>query len=192
MHRRQNHLVDDILRVGDSAAKSMSGRPCGQIHFFPIPTTTGTTTAPRRSSCRPRPRPHYSKISLFCFYDCSDHPLRRCPYNGICPADARPGDARSQDDDPRGCDWMRKMRKMRRTTGGKSPSPPYIDIFPAAKAHADASSAAGHPPGSEKTKSSPVMNPNADTPFLSCWNRWNEAASRGVLPPGRDTCFPSN
>ena len=172
MHRCQNHLVDDILRVGDSAAKSMSGQPCGQIHFFPIPTTTRTTTAPRKSG--PRPRPHYSKISLSCFYDCSDLPLRHCPYNGIFPADARPGGVRSQDDDPRGCgwprgcDWMRKKKRTTRTTGGKSPSPPYIGIFPAAKARADASSAAGRPPGSEKTKSSPVMNPNSDTSFLSC------------------------
>jgi hypothetical protein len=82
-----------------------------------------------------------------------------------------------------------------RTTDGTSLSPPYIGIFPAATARADASSAAGRPPDSEKTKSSPAMNLNLDTSFLSywnCWNRWNEAASRAVRPPGRDTCFPSN
>ena len=88
------------------------------------------------------------------------------------------------------------MRKKKmKTTDGTSLSPPYIGIFQAATARADASSAAGRHPDSEKTTNSLAMNLNLDASFLNCWNRWNrwtEAASRAVRPPGRDTYFPSN
>ena len=79
-----------------------------------------------------------------------------------------------------------------KTTDETSLSPPYIGIFQAATARADESSAAGRHPDSEKTTNSLAMNPNFDTSFLNCLNYWNEAASRAVRPPGRDTCFPSN
>lgn len=82
-----------------------------------------------------------------------------------------------------------------RTTDGTSLSPPYIGIFQAATARADASSAAGRHPDSEKTTNSLAMNLNLDTSFLNCWNclnYWTEAASHAVRPPGRDTYFPSN
>lgn len=192
MHRRQNHLVDDNLRVRDSTAKSMSGRPLSHIHFFPIPALPADR---RRSALKNHPtRPPHPHLSLSCFYDCSGHRLPRCRYNDTFPAGARRGDVRWSDDDPHDCDW-KKTRTTTRTTGGKSLSPPYIGIFPAATARADASSAAGRHPDSEKTKNSPAMNLNFDTSFLNCWNClncWNEAASRAVRPPGHDTYFPSN
>lgn len=82
-----------------------------------------------------------------------------------------------------------------RTTGETSLSPPYIGIFQAATARADASSADGRHPDSEKTTNSLAMNLNSDTSFPNCLNYlncWNEAASRVVRRPGHDTYFPSN
>lgn len=190
MHRRQNHLVDDKFRVRDSTTKSMSGRPLSHIHFFPITAPTSGAT-PLRLKDHPAPRPH---LSLSCFYDCSGHRLPRCRYNDTFPAGAWRGDVRWSDDDPHGCDW-KKTRKKMRTTGETSLSPPYIGIFPAATARADASSADGRHPDSEKTTNSLAMNLNSDTSFPNCLNYlncWNEAASRAVRRPGHDTYFPSN
>ena len=194
MHRRQNHLVDDKLRLKGSAAKSMSGRPRSHIHFFPIPShTSGATPLRSQNPPGPPPQPH---LSLSCFYDCSGHRLPRCRCNDTFPAGARRGDVRWSDDYPHDCDLMRKKtRKKMRTTDGTSLSPPYIGIFQAATARADASSAAGRHPDSEKTTNSLAMNLNLDASFLNYWNYWNywtEAASHAVRPPGRDTYFPSN
>lgn len=190
MHRRQNHLVDDKLRLWDSRTKSMSGRPLLSHTLFP--NTLPPLADRHRSALKDHPtRPPHPHLSLSCFYDCSGHRLPRCRYNDTFPAGARRGDVRWSDDDPHDCDW-KQTRTTTRTTGGTSLSPPYIGIFPAATARADASSAAGRHPDSEKTKSSPAMNLNSDTSFLNCLNCWNEAASRAVRPPGRDTYFLSN
>lgn len=156
------------------------------------PLAEGGLSALKNHPAHP-PQPH---LSLSCFYDYSGHRLPRCRYNDTFPAGARRGGVRWSDDDPHDCDLMRKKtRTTTRTTGEMSASPPYIDTFPAATTRADESSAAGRHPDSEKTKNSPAMNLNFDTSFLNCWNClncWNEAASRAVRPPGRDTYFPSN